>query len=379
MQEDSINRPLFVCSTNKLLAIGRGQIISLFIAGTGVFATLLSNTNPPFNFPTLISLFNYVLLSTFLFRHKCEPMYQSLLPVPSKNIISQKLLYSQYLWYFLAALLDLEANFLVISAYQYTSVTSIMLLDCFTIPCVMMLSYFCLRYTYTWRHIIGTLVCTSGLGVIVLCDFLHGNDSGAASNPFIGDMLCLLGSIMYACSNVLQETIVKVSSRDAYLGYLGLYGLCLAVIQCMILDLGDIQNAHFTPHVVGYIVGFVLCLFFMYTNTSMFLQDHDATLFNLSLLTSDVYAVIFSFILYGKLVYWMYFVAFGLVVVGLTLYHSEASPTAKSLLSEQDGAEIDRNEDGRISILRVGPSASEASSTEHRKLLMTSHDDGEPA
>ena len=46
---------------------------------------------------------------------------------------------SKYM-YLLAAVLDCEANFLVLEAYNYTSITSVMLLDCFTIPCAMVLS-----------------------------------------------------------------------------------------------------------------------------------------------------------------------------------------------------------------------------------------------
>ena len=45
-------------------------------------------------------------------------------------------------WYVLAAFIDFEANFLVISAFNYTSFTSVALLDCFTIPSAMALSYF---------------------------------------------------------------------------------------------------------------------------------------------------------------------------------------------------------------------------------------------
>ena len=32
------------------------------------------------------------------------------------------------------ALMDVEANYLLVSAYRYTSLTSVTLLDCFSIP-----------------------------------------------------------------------------------------------------------------------------------------------------------------------------------------------------------------------------------------------------
>jgi hypothetical protein len=64
----------------------------------------------------------------------------------------------------------------------------------------------------------------------------------------------------------------------------------------------------------------------MYTNTTSFLQKGDAILFNLGLLTSDVYAVIFTYFFKGYLVSWLYFLAFALVIVGLVIYHSEEAP-----------------------------------------------------
>ena len=42
--------------------------------------------------------------------------------------------------YFILALADVEGNFLLVKAYQYTTITSVQLLDCFTIPCVMVLA-----------------------------------------------------------------------------------------------------------------------------------------------------------------------------------------------------------------------------------------------
>jgi hypothetical protein len=71
-----------------------------------------------------------------------------------------------------------------------------------------------------------------------------------------------------------------------------------------------------------YTTGFVLCLFLMYRNTSAFLTTSDAALFNLSLLTSDVYAVIFSYFVFGYTVSWLYFVALVLAVTGVLLYHT---------------------------------------------------------
>ena len=62
---------------------------------------------------------------------------------------------------------------------------------------------------------------------------------------------------------------------------------------------------------------------------SWFLVSADAALFNLSLLTSDVYAVVFSYFLDGRLVSWMYFLAFAFTLCGLYLYHTAPPPTVR--------------------------------------------------
>ena len=86
------------------------------------------------------------------------------------------------------------------------------------------------------------------------------------------------------------------------------------------------QAAQYSWKVVSSIFGFVGCLFLMYTNTSAFLQQSDAIVFNLSLLTSDIYAVVFTYFFKGYLVSWLYFLSFLLVMTGLTVYHFEKSP-----------------------------------------------------
>lgn len=301
-------------------ALLQGQWISILIAGTGIFATILSETKPSTNFPLLMNMLNYALLSTYMIRlHYCTPNNIMINEEP----LNQQEKKSRY-WYMGASILDVEANYLVLLAYNYTTITSVMLLDCFTIPCAMILSYLFLDCRYTYKHIGGTLVCLSGLACIIINDSIH--NTGRGKNPVLGDIFCLCGAVLYASSNVLQEHLVKFHGRNEFLGYLGGYGMILAFIQCMIIDLPGMLKADFTVEVVLCICGFVICLFLMYTNTSALLQHSDAILFNLSLLTSDVYAVLFTFLYDGYLVSWLYFMSFALVMIGLVVYHSEKPP-----------------------------------------------------
>ena len=51
------------------------------------------------------------------------------------------------------------------------------------------------------------------------------------------------------------------------------------------------------------------------------MQKADAAVFNLSLLTSDVYGVLAGKYLFGEALNSLYYVAFGVIVIGLILYN----------------------------------------------------------
>ncbi len=53
----------------KCSALARGQAVSLLTAGTGMFASLLSQMKPEsMNFPLLLAALNYILCCSYLLR-----------------------------------------------------------------------------------------------------------------------------------------------------------------------------------------------------------------------------------------------------------------------------------------------------------------------
>ena len=51
------------------------------------------------------------------------------------------------------------------------------------------------------------------------------------SSPLLGDLLCLIGSFLYAVSNVAQEFLVKNHTVTEYLGLLGVFGSVVSATQ----------------------------------------------------------------------------------------------------------------------------------------------------
>lgn len=83
--------------------------------------------------------------------------------------------------YFIIALLDLEANYLTITAYRYTSITSVSLLDALTIPAAMISSRILLQRKYKLRHLFGVAICLAGLVLITYSDLEYGT-TGSEDN-----------------------------------------------------------------------------------------------------------------------------------------------------------------------------------------------------
>ena len=286
--------------------IAFGQVLSLLITGTGICSTLLVYNGA--KFPAFQSLLNYLLLSLYFFRFG----YTGTLN-----------------WYFYlgCAFVDVEANFLVVLAYQYTSIAHVMLIDCFSIPCAMFLSHYFFQTDYSFAHVVGVFICLLGIACIVVTDIHPESDAKISHNDaLVGDVLCLIGATLYAISNVCQQYAVKIHSRFEYLGLLGIMSLPISAIQVSILEIPSITRTNWSnPSIILLLIGFTTCLFTMYTSTTSFLQKRDVALLNLSLLTSDVYSVLFACLAFGFELSILYLAAFLFIITGIMIY--SASPS----------------------------------------------------
>uniref|UniRef100_A0A8B9M5B2 Solute carrier family 35 member F1 n=1 Tax=Accipiter nisus TaxID=211598 RepID=A0A8B9M5B2_9AVES len=198
-----------------LLSVALGQVLSLLICGIGLTSKYLSEDFHA-NTPVFQSFLNYILL--FL-------VYTTTLAVRQGEENLLAILKRRWWKYMILGIIDIEANYLVVKAYQYTTLTSVQLLDCFVIPVVILLSWFFLLVRYKAVHFIGIVVCILGMGCMAGADVLVGRQQGA------GDLLVLGGATLYGISNVCEEYIVRNLSRVEFLGMIGLFGSFFSGIQ----------------------------------------------------------------------------------------------------------------------------------------------------
>lgn len=340
-------RPANTSCAHSVKVFFVGQAIAFLVGCTGLFSQLLATNGV--DIPTVQNALNYLCLSFALLVHAGKSGWRLRLSSP---------------WwaYAIVAFFDLEANYAVTKAYQCTDITSIMLLDCMTIPTCFILSRIFLKAQFRCIHYVGIALCLTGIAIIIVSDTVFAkpeyfgdmslvSDGPSTSVSFdvttassgiimttngttpmptpafcldsrlVGDALCLAGSIMYGVSNVAQEKIVKEKPIAEFLGMLGLFGFAFSCVQVALLERQELESLDWlqTDNLL-YLLGFAVSLTCMYILTSAFLRMADSTFFNISLLFSDFWAVVVSWALFHTLPQWLYFVAVPFVIAGCIVY-----------------------------------------------------------
>ncbi|XP_073674292.1 solute carrier family 35 member F2 isoform X1 [Garra rufa] len=343
-------RDIFTWQLFKILLMG--QCLSALICGTAVTSQYLASVYY-LNTPMLQSFINYALLGitytmALIFRRG------------DGNIL--QILKTKWWKYLLLGLADVEANYAVVKAYQYTTLTSIQLLDCFIIPVLMILSWFFLKTRYRIIHYAAVCICLAGVGAMVGADILAGQEQGSSSDILLGDGLVLLSATLYAVSNVCQEYTVKNLSRVEFLGMVGLFGSVISAIQLGILEhnevskiqwtweIGKVQQCEmkilsgmsvrfdFSPLSLALILaGYALCMYGFYSFMPVVIKMSSATAVNLSLLTGDLFSLFFGLFLFQYTFSGMYIVSLVVILIGFIMFNTVPTLNQALALSSEEG------------------------------------------
>eukprot|EP00299_Pterocystis_sp_00344_P016792 c8423_g1_i1.p1 GENE.c8423_g1_i1~~c8423_g1_i1.p1 ORF type:complete len:267 (-),score=52.93 c8423_g1_i1:41-841(-) len=207
------------------------------------------------------------------------------------------------------------------------------------------------------------------------------------SDPFKGDVLCLCGSLCYAISNCVEQRIMTPSlssqanththtirnniterstftthiqvaqhipqthcrifivlttlyvyvcflcfvisedgetpiTRVKFLAAIGSIGTILSSI--VVFSMGEMKTTGWTPTTAVCVAAFSICMLGVYSFVPIYLQLGSATSLNLSLLTSDVYAVVADTVLFHKQLDKRYFGGFVVIVLGILTFNYQS-------------------------------------------------------
>ncbi|KAI6183221.1 Solute carrier family 35 member F2 [Aphelenchoides bicaudatus] len=248
-----------------LRAVLLGQVMSLCLCGTGIGSELLARNK--FNAPASQNFLNYFLL---FFVYGLMVVCRS----GDRNMLN--VLKDRGWKYLILAFVDVQANYLIVYAYQYTNLTSIQILDCSVIPTVMVLSYLFLSVRYLISHLVGVSVCLVGIGLIIYADVVSGKGAEGGQERLIGDVLCLAAAFLYGIANVTEEFLVKQYDRFEYLGMVGLFGSIITCLQVSIFERSALVNYSWSVSSLLEYGLFTACMFSFYSLVSMVMSQTSA-------------------------------------------------------------------------------------------------------
>lgn len=259
---------------------------------------------------------------------------------PFTNLILQ----TPWQAYLLLAILDVEANYLTIVSFRHTSLSSSMLLTSLSVFSTLIFRRFIFGRTpasSSSKKIIGVFTSVVGACLWIRKDFYQSNHeiiSSTGRYAMYGDLLAVAAAMLYGLNDVLLEYTVKSNNdRIEYLGMIGLFGFLFSfLVQAPIFERQDMMNLIQDFSNNNFANGWVLiCVFigmmsYFYISVTVFLSVNDATILNLSLQSSPLWAVILTMMMYiggggsdWQLPPTVFFVALAMVVVGMFMYETK--------------------------------------------------------
>lgn len=324
-----------------VLSLVAGQVVSLCITCTNVTTTELVMRN--WALPTTQTFFLYFSLFVV---YTPYTIYQYGFKGWAKMILRDG-------WkYFILGACDVEGNFLVVKAYEYTTLLSCMLLDAWAIPVCVFFSWVYMRPKYRWSQLLGVLICVGGLGMLVASDQITNKD-WPALDRVKGDIFMLVGASLYGFTNATEEFFVRKRPLYEVVGQLGMWGTLINGIQAAGLEHKDMKTATWNGATIGLLVAYTAAMFILYTVAPILYRMASSAYYNLSLLSSDFYGLLFGLFLFHYKVYWLYFVAFVVVIAGLVVYFWSATPEEQGKLDPQAPEYVQRRRDDSRTVGQV--------------------------
>jgi len=300
-----------------VLSLLAGQLVSLCITCTNVTTTELVGRG--WTLSTTQTLFLYF---TLFITYTPYTIYKYGFVGWGKMVIRDG-------WkYFILAACDVEGNFLVVRAFQYTNLLSCMLLDAWAIPSCLFFSWLFMRVRYRWSQLTGILICVGGLGMLVAADQLTDKDYPALSKVK-GDMFMLAGATLYGFTNAAEEFFVRKSPLYEVVGQLGMWGTLINGIQAAGLEHKSIPEVTWNGATVGLLLAYTAAMFILYTTAPILYRLASSVFYNLSLLSSDFFGLLFGLFLFHYKPFWLYFVAFAVIIFGLVVYFWSSTPESQ--------------------------------------------------
>jgi len=125
---------------------------------------------------------------------------------------------------------------------------------------------------------------------------------------------------------VYQERLLAQGIKEhEYLAYIGSWGAVIIAAETLLLELPEVQKIH-TMAQIFCVLGYGVAAVLFYACTPPYIKHFGATLFNMSLIPTMVYSLVFSLLVYSSQFNWLYIGGYIVVILGLSLFSFTDKP-----------------------------------------------------
>ncbi|KAI6142036.1 hypothetical protein EDD17DRAFT_1902364 [Pisolithus thermaeus] len=112
-----------------------------------------------------------------------------------------------------------------------------------------------------------------------------------------GDAFMILSAMLYGFTNATEEFFVKRPPLYEVIGQLGMWGTLINGIQASALEHHDMTLASWNGAAdVGFFVAYTAAMFFLYTTAPLLYRSASSPFYDIGMLTSDFYGLLFVWI-----------------------------------------------------------------------------------
>lgn len=254
------------------ISIFLSQIIAVIGVLNGLANTLIEN-NYHLSFPITLSLLYYLVL--FI-------VYLAIVKSPKRP----------KLVFILIALFDSQGNCLNIYAFTKLRFSFPFIINiCGYFWTLLISSIFIKQYRYTFHHAIGIGISILGISSCVYGIVSYSNNQSSDEPPFsyFGMGICIVSSLFYSASALLQESAVEPEEISEYLMWMGLFSFIILSIEGLLF--GEFRElieylptySEFDVRLVFLLILFLITIIAFTSAVPYYLKKYSAALFNIGL------------------------------------------------------------------------------------------------
>ncbi|CAA0816386.1 Eukaryotic protein of unknown function (DUF914, partial [Striga hermonthica] len=164
-------------------------------------------------------------------------------------------------WYVLLALVEVHGNYFVNKAFQFTSITSVAILDCWTITWAIILTWIFLGTKYSAWQFFGAAVCLTGLCLVLLS---YARSSGG------GGGVCCFTNVSFLFDRYIQEFCAKKNDLTEVIAMIGLFSMLVSASEIPVLERKALMSNNWSAGLTY--AGYAMSSFLFYTLAPLVLK-----------------------------------------------------------------------------------------------------------